>query len=59
MCTYWYKSYSVYNLCFSVHMCTYRQELIDRYARLSAILEMDISLAQQAQREVRFIFMNV
>ena len=46
-------------ICFLVHMCTYRQELIDRYARLSAILEIDISLAQQAQREVSFIYMNV
>ncbi|XP_052070242.1 ankyrin repeat and fibronectin type-III domain-containing protein 1-like isoform X3 [Mytilus californianus] len=34
-----------------IHMCTYRPDLISRYARLSAVLEMDVSLAQQAQRE--------
>ncbi len=35
-------------------MCTYQHEFISRYSRLSAILEMDKYLAQQAQREVSF-----
>ncbi|XP_064627052.1 ankyrin repeat and fibronectin type-III domain-containing protein 1-like isoform X3 [Lineus longissimus] len=34
-----------------VHMCTYQRDFINRYSRLSSILEMDLQLAQQAQRE--------
>ena len=37
----------------SVHMSTYRQQLLNRYARVSAILETDLCLAQQVHREVR------
>ena len=36
-----------------IHMCTYQSKFISRYSRLSSILEMDIILAQQMQREVR------
>ena len=35
-----------------IHMCTYQSKFISRYSRLSSILEMDIILAQQMQREV-------
>lgn len=34
-----------------IHMCTYQTQLINRYSRLSSILEMDLCLAQQVQRE--------
>ncbi|KAL4240314.1 Ankyrin-repeat and fibronectin type III domain-containing 1 [Mactra antiquata] len=34
-----------------IHMCTYQQQFISRYSRLSSILEMDTILAQQMQRE--------
>lgn len=33
-------------------MTTYQPELISLYSRLSSILENDLELAQQAQREV-------
>ena len=35
-----------------IHLCTYQTKFISRYSRLSSILEMDIILAQQMQREV-------
>ncbi|XP_061182068.1 ankyrin repeat and fibronectin type-III domain-containing protein 1-like isoform X3 [Saccostrea echinata] len=34
-----------------IHMCTYQPQLINRYSRLSSILDMDLCLAQQVQRE--------
>ncbi|ESO85784.1 hypothetical protein LOTGIDRAFT_235745 [Lottia gigantea] len=34
-----------------IHMMTYQKEFIAHYSRLSSILEMDVNLAQQAQRE--------
>ncbi|XP_041363678.1 ankyrin repeat and fibronectin type-III domain-containing protein 1-like [Gigantopelta aegis] len=34
-----------------IHMSTYQQTFITHYSRLSSILEMDINLAQQAQRQ--------
>ncbi|CAG7819927.1 unnamed protein product [Allacma fusca] len=34
-----------------IHLSTYQKEFISRYARLSAILEMDTILAQHTQRE--------
>ncbi|XP_078317877.1 ankyrin repeat and fibronectin type-III domain-containing protein 1-like isoform X2 [Crassostrea virginica] len=34
-----------------IHMCTYQSQLVNRYSRLSSILEMDLCLAQQVQRE--------
>lgn len=33
-------------------MCTYQFDFMSRYSRLSSILEMDMYLAQQSQREV-------
>lgn len=41
-----------FNFLPTVHMCTYQTQLINRYSRLSSILEMDLCLAQQVQREV-------
>ena len=38
-----------------IHLCTYQTKFISRYSRLSSILEMDIILAQQMQREVSII----
>ncbi|KAK6171591.1 hypothetical protein SNE40_019746 [Patella caerulea] len=34
-----------------IHMMTYQKEFITHYSRLSSILEMDVNLAQQSQRE--------
>lgn len=36
----------------SVHMNTYQRDFINRYSRLSSILEMDTIMAQHAHREV-------
>lgn len=33
-------------------MNTYQQHFTSRYSRISALLELDIMVAQQAQREV-------
>ena len=42
-----------------IHMCTYQSRFISRYSRLSSILEMDIILAQQMQREVKIALLSV
>ncbi|KAL5018407.1 hypothetical protein ScPMuIL_004129 [Solemya velum] len=34
-----------------IHLGTYQPQIVSRYARISSILEMDLTLAQQAQRE--------
>jgi hypothetical protein len=36
----------------AVHMNAYQPQMFSSYARLSSITEMDLVLAQQAQREV-------
>ncbi|XP_069124546.1 ankyrin repeat and fibronectin type-III domain-containing protein 1-like isoform X1 [Argopecten irradians] len=35
----------------TVHLNTYQSQLLSKYSRLSSLLEMDLALAQQAQRE--------
>ncbi|CAB0008191.1 unnamed protein product [Nesidiocoris tenuis] len=36
-----------------VHMGTYHKQLVDRYSRLSCIIELDTALAQHSHREFR------
>lgn len=36
-----------------VHLCTYQNEFITRYARLSTMLEVATILAHHTQREVK------
>lgn len=46
-----------------VHLCTYQNEFITRYARLSTTLEVATILAHHTQREVNYfltkIFMDI
>ncbi|XP_033746779.1 uncharacterized protein LOC117331911 isoform X1 [Pecten maximus] len=35
----------------TIHLNTYQSQLLSKYSRLSSLLEMDLALAQQAQRE--------
>jgi len=42
-------------MCVAVHANTYQPQMFASYARLSSITEMDVMLAQQAQREVGYV----